>query len=108
MSTLSSLESLADVAIENLVCKFMNTSWKQDLAELCLNGHGTLEIDMEPYHHIVQYQKNTHNILTGEVFMDGEMSLGITVWPLLIEAVLNSWSKMTCSHSENYLVLKVF
>ena len=108
MSTLLSLESLADVAIENVVRTFMNTSWKQDLAELCLNGHGTMEFDMELYDHIVQYQKNTHNILTGDVIMDGEISEGITFWSSLMEAVQYSWPSMTCSHSENYLILKVF
>jgi len=108
MSSLSSLESLADVAIENLVCKFMNTSWKQELAELCLNGHGTMEIDMEPYHHIVQYQKNTHNILTGEVYIDGVRSEGITFWSSLMEAVQYSWPSMFSTRLDTYLILKVF
>ena len=108
MTTLSSLESLADIEIKNLVRTFMDTSWKQQLAELCLNGHGTMEFDMEPYNHIVQYQNNTHNILTGEVIMDGKISKGNTFWSSLMEAVQYSWPSIFCSHSENYLILKVF
>jgi hypothetical protein len=86
----------------------MDTSWKQDLAEMCLNGSGTMEIDMEPYERIIKYEKNTHNILTGEVFIDGVMSEGITFWSSLMDAVQYSWPSIFSTRLNNYLVLKVF
>ena len=108
MSTLSSLNSLAEFAIQSTVREFMNTSWKQQLAEVCLNGHGTMEIDMESYERVIKYEKNSHNILTGEVFVEGVMSEGITFWSSLMEAVQYSWPSIFCSRLDKYLVLKVF
>ena len=108
MSTRSSLESLAEFAIQGVVREFMDTSWKQDLAEMCLNGSGTMEFDMEPYERVIKYEKNSHNILTGEVFVDGVMSEGITFWSSLMEAVQYSWPSMFSSRLDKYLMLKVF
>ena len=108
MSTLSSLHSLAEFAIQSMVREFMDTSWKQELAEVCLNGYGTMEIDMEPYERVIKYEKNSHNILTGEVFIDGKRTEGITFWSSLMEAVQYSWPSIFCSRLDKYLVLKVF
>lgn len=103
-----SLHSLAEYAIEKTVDEFMSTSWKEYMANLCMNGQGTIEIDMSPYEKIVYQQETYHNILTGDVFENNTYSKGITFWSKLFEAIRYEWLDIKCSRFENYLILTVF